>query len=91
MIISQIIKQVVDTKGCVLIRPRKEDHIKGDLYHYDVKEAFQGNKKGWTLLDLFTASAMLKVYEALNKETNRYKFDSLHINTLIDFTWKHIN
>ena len=90
MITSQIIKQVVETKGCVLIRPRKEDHVKGNPWQYDIKEPFQGNKKGWTLVDLFTASAMLKVYEAL-KDENKGKFDRLHINTLVDFTWEHIS
>ncbi len=86
---SRIIKEIVETKGCVLIRPRKEDHIKATPWQYDVKEPFQGNKKGWTLLDLFTASAMLKVYEAL-KDENKTKFDRLHINTLVNFTWKQI-
>lgn len=90
MITSQIIKQIVDTKGCVLIRPRKEEHQKGSAWQYDIKEPFQGNKKGWTLVDLFTASAMLKVFEAL-KDENKVKFDRLHINTLVDFTWKHIS
>ena len=90
MVTSQIIKQVVDTKGCVLIRPRKEDHVKGNPWQYDIKEPFQGNKKGWTLVDLFTASAMVKVYDTL-KDENKGKFDRLHINTLVDFTWKHIS
>ncbi len=87
---SRIIKEIVETKSCVLIRPRKEGHIKATPWQYDVKEPFQGNKKGWTLLDLFTASAMLKVYEAL-KDENKTKFDQLYINTLVDFTWKHIS
>ena len=88
---SEIIKQVIETKGCVLIRPRKEEHLNNTPWQYDLKEPFQGNKKGWTLLDLFTASAMLKIYDALEKEENKARFDRLHINKLVDFTWKHIS
>jgi len=90
MEVSRIIKEIVETKGCVLIRPRKEEHVKGTPWQYDLKGPFQGNKHGWTLLDLFTASAMLNVYNAL-KDENKTKFNQLHINTLVNFTWKQIS
>jgi hypothetical protein len=35
-----------------------------------------GSKRGWTLLDLFTASAIVAVADAVN-EKNRAKLDSL--------------
>lgn len=38
------------------------------------------------LVDLFTASAVVQVYDALN-ETNREKFASLDILRMVDLTW----
>jgi hypothetical protein len=64
-------------------------HEKGKPYHYDVKDAFTGKKKGWFYMDAFTASAMTAVYNALTPE-NRPKFDCIALPRLIDFTWKHV-
>jgi hypothetical protein len=90
MTASEIIKQVVETKGCILIRNRKEDHLKGTSWNYDVKDPFQGNKKGWTMIDLTTANAMLTVYRALRPDL-QIKFNNIHFQKLVDFTWKHIS
>ncbi len=89
MKITQIIKDIVDSKSACMIRLRKSEHVKGSDYEYDVKPLLTGNKRGgWILLDLTTASAMLKVYNACKPE-NQAKFNRLHVLTLVDFTWNH--
>ena len=82
--------EIIKNDGLVLIRARKEDHIKGTPWNYDIKEAFTGKKKGWVYLDHFTKSAMKAVYNALSDNAKK-KFDRIHIIKLIDFTWDHIN
>ena len=89
MTASQLIKHVSEN-GCVLIRPRKGERIKGEPWQYDVKDAFGGNKRGWTYLDTTTVSALEAVYNALN-EKHKEKFDRLFITTLVDFAWKHVS
>lgn len=89
MKITQIIKDIVDTKSACMIRERKGEHVKGSDYEYDVKPLLTGNKrKGWMILDLTTANAMLTVYNAIKPE-NQAKFNQLHVLRLVDFTWKH--
>jgi hypothetical protein len=89
MKITQIIKDIVDTKSACMIRKRNGEHVKGSDYEYDVKPLLTGNKrKGWIILDLTTANAMLTVYNAIKPE-NQAKFNQLHVLTLVDFTWKH--
>lgn len=88
MLISEVIKKVTDEHQAVLIRLRK-GHVKGQPYEYDVKELFTGNKKGWVVLDGFTASAMLAIYNGLKPE-NQDKFNLISLPKLIDFTWKHV-
>lgn len=51
------------------------------LYRYrdgemQAREYGAGKKNGWTALDLFSASAIVQVYDALN-ETNRAKYGAL--------------
>lgn len=89
MIASEIIKQVVETSGALMIRNRKEAHIRGEDWQYDVKPLFSGSKKGWTIMDLFTAGAVLSIYNALSEE-HRTKFNKIHLTKLIDFTWRHV-
>ncbi len=47
--------------------------------------AFEGK-----ILDLFTASALVAVYEALGP-ANQAKFDSVPLPTLLDFVWKKVS
>lgn len=56
---------------------------------YDVKPLFTGSKRGWTVLDLFTASAIQSVYKAIN-ETNRAKFDRIPLPSLVEFVFKAV-
>lgn len=46
--------------------------------------AFEG-----LMLDLFTASALVKVYEALGP-ANQAKFDTVPLPRLLDFVWKQV-
>jgi hypothetical protein len=69
-------RKVYTEKSCHLLRPRKDEPAQ-----YDVKDAFTGKKRGWFYLDLFTASAIVKVHEAVN-ESNRAKLEKLPITTL---------
>jgi hypothetical protein len=80
---------IVQKDGLMLIRNRKEDHEKGTAWNYDVKEAFTGKKTGWVYLDSFTLSALKAVYNAMSEE-NKAKYDTIHINRLIDFSWKFV-
>ena len=90
MFASQIQKQIVDEKAACLIRPRKEERVKGQPIQYDVKEyGLGGNKRGWVLLDLFTASAMQACYNALSTESQA-SWDKIPITKLVDFTWEHV-
>ena len=83
---QEIINEVL-SGGVKLIRPRKEEHVKGTPYEYDCKEAFTGSKKGWIYVDSFTASAMKRVFNALSIE-NQAKYNNIHFQRLVDFTWK---
>lgn len=88
MTISEVIKKISD-EGAQLIRPRDAICLKGEVIKYDVKPLFSGNKKGWVILDGFTASAMLVTYNALS-EQNRKRYDAVPLSRLIDFTWKNV-
>jgi len=48
-----------------------------------------GNKRGWVLLDLFTASAMQACYNALSTKSQA-SWDKIPITKLVDFTWEHV-
>lgn len=83
MTISQIAKQVVETRSALLIRYRKDSVAEGQP-QYDAKELFTGSKRGWTALDLFTAQALCAVHGALSPE-HHAKFDRMPINKLASF------
>ncbi len=54
---------------------------------YDCKPMFTGNKHHWTLIDHFTGSVIVQIYEALKPE-NQLKYISLPLMKFIDVTWK---
>lgn len=60
------------TVGLQVIRPKKD----GAPNEYDAKPWPGGNKRGWTLLDAYSASAVTQVHEALN-DTNKAKLEAL--------------
>ncbi len=88
MTISEIVKGSKES-GAVLIRYRAESHKETGTAQYDVKPLFTGKKKGWTIIDSFTASAMLAVYNALSPAM-QVKFDNIPLGRLVEFTWKQV-
>jgi hypothetical protein len=81
--------QVIQSDGLQLIRPKKIEHVKGEPYQYDVKDAFTGSKKGFIYLDALTKNAMRTVYNALSDE-HKKKWDNIPFMKLVDFTWKMV-
>ncbi len=59
----QVAQEVFKTKSAHLFRPRKNES--GE---YDCKPVFTGSHKGWTILDLFSASAIVQVHERINAQ-----------------------
>ena len=91
MLASEVAQHVLDN-GIALIRVRKGqslDVIKTKGIHYDIKGAYDGNKKGWVYLDAFTASAIDGVYKALKPKTQE-KFNCVPITKLIPIVWDMI-
>lgn len=67
----EVFKQVLSTGGCHVAREQKK--CPGQ---YDSKLYFDGNRRGWTMVDLFTASTVCQVHAALKPE-NQAKFETL--------------
>ncbi len=76
------------TDGALLIRYRKESYKATGTAQYDVKPLFTGSKKGWTMLDAFTASMLRAVYAALKPESQA-KFNNVPLGKLIELGWRH--
>lgn len=56
---------------------------------YEAKPYLAGSKRGWALLDLFTASAIVAVFDGLN-ETNRVRFGSMDLAVMARIAFKVI-
>ena len=85
-------KEVLTTSSCHLLRRREIDTKDPDgktIPQYDIKPAFTGKKKGWFYLDLFTASAIMAVYNAVNDE-NKVKAARIPITKLADFAFRQV-
>lgn len=78
----QVAKEVVKTQQLHLVRNRQ-----GTLGEYDAKPAHTGKAKGWFYVDLFSASAIVAVWEALNEE-NRAKFEKLPIARMAEVAFQ---
>jgi hypothetical protein len=78
----EICRQIIEDKQCYVVRPKKDI-----LAEYDAKPYGSGNKRGWTYVDLFSASAVLNVYRALNPE-NQSKFAALPIEKMCRVAFK---
>lgn len=83
-----VITQQAATEGAVLMRYRGKSATTGN-HEYDVKPLFTGKKKGWMIMDAFTASSVQAVYKSINEE-NRARFDRIHISRLLPFVWKSV-
>ena len=88
MTISDIAHTAVKD-GAQLIRYRADSHKETGTAQYDCKPMFTGSKRGWTLIDSFTASALVAVYKALGPESQA-KFNNLPLGKLVDFCWKAV-
>lgn len=88
MKISEIAEKVTITKTAHAIRLRRNQEIvKSQPIQYDAQPFYKtGNKKGWIILDLFTAQMLVQVRAALKAE-NQSTWDNIPINKLIDFGW----
>lgn len=71
----EVAKKVL-LEGAHVLRVRKDDPAQ-----YDAKPYFTGSRRGWTLLDRWTASAIVAVRNGLN-ETNRQKFETMPIERM---------
>jgi hypothetical protein len=74
--------RTVTTDGAQLVRPRKDAPLQ-----YDIKPLFTGSNRGWTIVDAFTASAVVQVWNALS-EANRAKFGAMPLTRMVTVTWK---
>ena len=85
---SEITEQVTRTKTAHAIRLRRNQEIvKGQPIQYDAQPFYKtGNKKGWIILDLFTASMLVQVRAALKAE-NQSTWDNIPIQKLINLGW----
>lgn len=63
MTLYEACQQVVKNSSAVLIRP-----VKGEKDSYSVK-SFEGKKRGWLLIDTWSASCYTKVYDTINETT----------------------
>lgn len=77
-------KMVVETKTAHLIRPRR-----GADMEYDAKPMFTGSKRGWTLLDLFTASAINAVADSVGQGTKDL-MNSLKPGVVAKVAFQHV-
>jgi len=72
-------RNVVKNKQYVYINVKTNEFSNDDEYK---------KKKGWVLLDLFTASAMVQIYDALKDKANKEKYGNMNIAQAVDITWK---
>lgn len=77
-------RKVVSEKQCHLLRPRKDSAGEYDAKSYDC-----GSKRGWFYLDLFSASAIVNVHDALS-EQNRAKFAAMPLPKMASVAFKLI-
>lgn len=94
MTILEVANQVVAEKSAYLIRYRKDSVLAG-VAQYDAKPLFTGSKRGWTMLDLTTASAVANVGKAVMEsptisDANKAKFNNWPLGKLVDFCWKQV-
>lgn len=80
----QLCKKVL-TDGAMLIRPRKG----ASPLQYDAKELFTGKKKGWAILDAFTAGAIVACYNAVQPKTQA-AMEKTSITKLASICFKYV-
>ena len=68
---------------------QKFRHREGNQYDCQT-DMWMGNNRHWVLMDAFTGSAIVQIYESIKPE-NQVKYMSLPLNKLIDLTWKLVS
>lgn len=94
MNIIDICQEVVNNKQCVKIKQRVKSGTSNqwEVGEYDKAEYGEGHNRHWTLLDLFTASVLLNVYNAwIAKHPDKASlFLNMPLPTLVDKCYKII-
>ena len=83
MKLSEICKLVVEENTMIYYKYNKSAKT------YTVR-VNGGNKRGWTLLDNFSASAVLTIWNHVNDE-NKAKLDSMSVEQALEIAFKIIN
>lgn len=78
----EIAQKVSAERQAVYIRESKT--VSGQ---YDIRDLESGTKKGWTIMDGYTASAIVAVYSALN-EANKIIYAALPLNKMATVAFK---
>ena len=74
---------VLDNKTAKLLRVKKDS----ENFEYDIKDMFSGNNKKWFVLDLFSASAVISVFNAVKPELKE-KMKTCSIEKLCHIAFK---
>lgn len=72
------------TEGVQLFR------LKKGAEGYDCKPYFTGNRRGWVIIDSFSASAILTVYNSINAE-QRARYEKLPLVKMSDLAHRILN
>lgn len=78
----EIATKVVEERTACLFRKKRTGE------GYDCKQ-YEGSKRGWSLLDHFSASAVCVVWHNLNEE-NKKKFEKLSLPKMVAVSFKLI-
>lgn len=87
MTITAICQSILSERSARLVRYRSGG--KGEPKEYDTRDLFGGNRRGWTLLDMTTANAIMTVHRGL-REDLRVKLDTIPLRQLVDFCWRAV-
>ena len=97
----EICEQVNKLHTAMLFRPKKDSNkdydiscnmdiytsVCEDMEDIAKRDLVEKKGKGWTVIDAFTASAVVQVFNKLGAEQQK-KFKTFRMDTIVDFTWK---
>ena len=78
----EAIRKVRETGTAHLLRPRKDEPGR-----YDMRPYGAGNKRGWVILDITTAGAVLTVHGRLSR-MNQDRLEKMPLGRLVEVCWK---
>lgn len=99
----EICQQVNKLHTALLFRPKKDStndyeiscdmgiytEVIEDMEDIAKREFIEKKGKGWVIIDAFTASAVVQIYDML-KPKQQAKFKTFRMKTIVDFTWKAV-